>query len=117
MAQKYQKQEIVEGVVSFLEENSEQGLLAQVTDDLKLLSEKDRQVNTAYLETYQTIAPEQIKQIKDKLEAITKHIITVKDSVDKTLLGGFKITLGDWVYDASLNCQLKLLKDQLYESI
>lgn len=116
MAKKYQQEEIVQGVMDFLEDENEEELLSEISNNLIEIEEKNRRENTAYLKSFTEVSAEQLKMIKDRLEELTKHQIIIRKEIDKTLLGGFKIILGDWVYDASIYSQLMLLKDQLYES-
>ncbi len=50
--------------------------------------------------------------VKSKLESITGKKVKMKFEVDENLIGGFKVKIGDEVYDASVFNQLKILKSK-----
>lgn len=54
--------------------------------------------------------------ILDRLTKFTGKKLLAKFETDKSLIGGIKIQIDDWVYDASLSTRLKLLKQQLVSS-
>lgn len=54
--------------------------------------------------------------ILDRLANFTGKKLLAEFETDKSLIGGIKIQIDDWVYDATLRTRLKLLKKQLVSS-
>ncbi len=99
---------------------------------LHLLAEKRREgliedIIKQYEKEYNTLnklvkvkissATELDEKMKEKIEAkltqTTQRKVLSKYLIDKSLKGGVKIQIGDWIYDASLSSQL----DSLYKSL
>lgn len=117
MVRKYNKEEIVKGVVSFLKDSNQEGAISEVASALTSLTTVDKEKKIAHIFTPIVFSQEDKDQIQKKLEEIAGHEIILKEKADKKLLGGFKVKLGDWVYDASLSGQLESLKNELYDHI
>ena len=72
-------------------------------------------VNQGEIVSAVPLEKEYIGQIEKTLEHKLKETITLKNRVDKNILGGFVIRFRDLVIDQSLSRQLKELKEQVYE--
>ena len=59
------------------------------------------------------LSSEQISQIKQRLYARFEQEIEAEVELDPKLLGGFKVRIGDTIYDYSIATQLDLLRKQL----
>ena len=85
--------------------------IAALTEYLKELKFKQRQ-HTLYLET---VAPlslaqlEKVKKIVDKKNQITK----VVTSINPEILGGFKLKMGDEIWDESIAGKLVQIKQEI----
>lgn len=78
---------------------------------LKLLKDRERE-HTMFLETFIPLSPAQIqkaKKIIDKKVKITKVLV----SVNPEILGGFKLRVGDEIWDESLVGKLNQLKEAI----
>ncbi len=56
---------------------------------------------------------EQVEQVKQRLHVKFGKQIESTESVDPTLLGGFKVRVGDTIHDYSIATQLQTLKQKL----
>lgn len=113
MAKKYPKNEVIDGVLNFLKESPHEGILSEVALELSDIVQKSDGVKTAVISSVYKLEEEQIKQIKEKIEKSVGYEISLREIVSKKLIGGFKIKLGDWVYDNTLKGQLDYLKNEL----
>src|SRR3990167_7984690 len=59
------------------------------------------------------LTPEERKQLEKELTVILRHGIEIRYSVQPELLGGFRITVGDWKLDASITNELRKLVQDL----
>lgn len=54
-------------------------------------------------------------QIQSKLQEITGREVRLEERLDRSLIGGIKLKLGDLVLDASIRGQLERLREELLE--
>lgn len=113
MAKTHKKEQVIEGVIDFLK-SSHEGLIPKVVDKLREEVRRDSKLKLATVTTTTGFSESQKELISRKLEELTGREITIREIVDKKLLGGFKIRLGDWLYDSSIKGQLESLKEQIY---
>lgn len=59
------------------------------------------------------LSKEQLAQVRSKIESGTSKTVELHAEVDKSLIGGMIIRVGDRVVDASISGRLQSLKDQL----
>jgi len=59
------------------------------------------------------LSDEQMKAIKDKLQALTGKSIEMTGKIDKTILGGVMVRIGDRVIDGSLKSRLDNVREDL----
>jgi F-type H+-transporting ATPase subunit delta len=72
-----------------------------------------RNVVQADITTAAPIGPETAEAIAASLQSATGKQITMRVSVDPSLLGGVVARVGSTVYDGSVRTQLKKMRDQL----
>ena len=82
-----------------------------LSEYLKALKRKERQ-HTMYLETAIPLSPSQIQKARRIVERKVK-ISKVKVDVNPEILGGFKLRVGDEVWDESLVGKLNQVKEEL----
>src|ERR1700756_752012 len=68
-----------------------------------------KHISRAYVTTAAPISEENRKAIKAELEAATGGIIELHSKVDKDLIGGFVLTIGDRQVDTSISTSLRKL--------
>ncbi len=117
MVKKYQKEDVIKGVLDFIKETSHEGTLSEVASKLTNIAGIAGQAKTAYIYTVLRLSEVQKDQVREKLEKLVGHEISVRDEIDSKLLGGIRIKLGDWVYDSSVKGELEALKNELYGNI
>jgi F-type H+-transporting ATPase subunit delta len=69
-------------------------------------------VNTAV-----ELSPQQTAQLKQRFETYSKKKVTIDLSLDKQLIGGFVVRIGDTVFDGSVKQQLELLRKRFTEEL
>ncbi|PZD79079.1 ATP synthase F1 subunit delta [Mesonia sp. K7] len=70
-------------------------------------------VTVAEVTTAEELTPEMEKKVLDKVQSLTGKQATLKKIIDKTILGGFILRVGDIQYDASVSGNLNRLKNKL----
>lgn len=82
-----------------------------LSEYLKLLKSKERQ-HTMFLETAINLSPAQINRAKKIIDRKVK-ITKVKVNINPEILGGFKLRVGDEVWDESLVGKLETVREEL----
>ena len=117
MAKKFKREEVIGGVIDFIKETTHDNLLPEVASELSSIVKEGDKVKIATIVSFFSLTEVQKEQIRKKLETAAGLEISLREIIDKSLLGGFKIKLGDWIYDASLKGSLEKLKNDLYANI
>lgn len=68
---------------------------------------------TGVVESAVELQTEEKKQIETLLQKALQHPVTLSYQVNKAVLGGVKIRVGDWVLDATLARNLNKMRDAL----
>ncbi|MBW2960193.1 ATP synthase F1 subunit delta [Mesonia aestuariivivens] len=76
---------------------------------IELYDERNN-VKVARVTTAETLTPEMEAKILTKVKALTGSEVTLKSKIDKAILGGFILRIGDQQYDASIQGKLNALK-------
>ncbi len=80
---------------------------------LELRNQKEGKINITITSAYDLL-DEQKKAFVSKLELYTDKKVLANYQIDKKLIGGFLIKIGDRVIDASVRYQLELLRKRLH---
>lgn len=59
------------------------------------------------------LSDEDVKAIKNALEKAIKKEVLLSQEVNKDMIGGVIVKVGDMIYDASIRKQLEILKDNI----
>ena len=62
------------------------------------------------------LSDELLAEIKSKVESLTSKNVRLTNKVDKNLIGGFVLKVGDKQYDASFKQQLKNLEQEFFNT-
>ncbi len=117
MQTKYSKDKVVSAVLDFIKDTSDESVVNDVANEINNISIKNLKSKVAYVYTTFYL-PDDIKNtIKKKLEEVSGREIQLRNTVNKNLLGGIKIKVGDWVYDHSISGQIESLKEEIYGAI
>lgn len=86
---------------------------------LRLLNELEHQLtveeqkNTIFVESAYNLDKEQLEKIRSSFEKNEDRKLTIKFSINKNLLAGLRIRLGDFVWEKSVVSNLQNLKGTL----
>lgn len=97
--------------IKMLKSESRGEAIVTLSEYLKELKRKERQF-TMFLETAIPISSTQLKKAKKIVER--KHKITkVSLSVNPQILGGFKLRIGDEIWDESISGKINQIKEAI----
>lgn len=102
---------IVSGITNYLSQNFKEEEIEDILNSLIIKFSKDRYKAEVTSENYLT--SEQTQKIEKFIRKKQPFINKINYLVDKTILGGFKIKIGDDLYDYSLNGRFKQLEEGL----
>ena len=102
-----------ENLVRVLAENGRLGVLAEVRTQYEALkNEREGMVEAEVYSAFE-LDQSQVSDLVARLEKKTGRKVKARVSVDKALIGGVKIVIGDQVIDGSARAQLGALENAL----
>ena len=102
-----------ENFVRVLAENDRLGVLAEIRTQYEALKNGREGVVEAEISTAFDMDQAQLADLVSRLEKKTGRKVRARVSVDKSLIGGVKIAIGDQVIDGSARAQLAALETAL----
>jgi F-type H+-transporting ATPase subunit delta len=102
-----------ENFVRVLARNDRLALLGEVRDQYEVLKNAREGVIEAEVQSAFELSEAQLKDLVERLEKKTGRKVRPHVSVDRELIGGVKIVLGDKVIDGSARAQLAALETAL----
>jgi len=97
----------VDGVTSYLgHEEKAKSLLPRVTDLFAKVTREAKKQSEASVVTAAALTGDEKKSIRDFLQKLLGHEVTIETKVDASIIAGMKIEIGDWVVDTSLATKL-----------
>ena len=102
-----------ENFVRVLAQNDRLQLLPEIRQQFEALKNEREGVLEAQVQSAFELDPAQLKDLVDRLEKKTGRKVRPHVSVDRELIGGVKIVLGDKVIDGSARAQLSALESAL----
>lgn len=106
-------QEITEGLLDFLSETGQKNLLPEVYEELSEKVDKKGKKKEVIVSSAVKLSDKELKKIKEVVKKKFKEDYPVKEIINKALLAGFTVKMGDWYVDASVRQDLKNLKNTL----
>ena len=103
----------VENFVRVLAQNDRLALLPQIREQFEMLKNEREGVVEAEVQSAFELSDAQLKDIVQRLEKKTGRKVRPHVSLDRELIGGVKIVLGDKVIDGSARAQLAALEAAL----
>ena len=103
----------VENFVRVLAQNDRLALLPQIREQFEMLKNEREGVVEAEVQSAFDLSDAQLKDIVQRLEKKTGRKVRAHVSLDRELIGGVKIVLGDKVIDGSARAQLAALEAAL----
>jgi len=104
---------IVNGIISYLEDNQTLDLLPLIAQELIKQSWVRIDPNLAVVSSAIALNAKQQANIKTHLSKVLKRPIRLKTQVDKSIIAGLKIEVAGQIIDGTLNRQLQDLKQQI----
>ena len=89
------------------------GFNNEMIKKLSLVVSKFGDTHRAIVKTAISLNSDEKKKIEGFLKKISKHSIKINFRVEPTIIGGIKITFGDWNIDGTLTHQIEALKQYM----
>lgn len=104
----------VDGVAKYLKTGGSNGvLLPKVTAALHKITSSASAGKTATVETVVVLTGPEKLQLGRFLSRLLSHAVTLECRVNKNLIGGIRVTVGDWVVDTSVATQIRAMQEAL----
>ncbi|HEB92675.1 MAG TPA: F0F1 ATP synthase subunit delta [Gammaproteobacteria bacterium] len=100
-------------LVKLLAENRRLGALGEIAVQFETLKAEAEQTIEAEVVSASEVSKEQQQKIADKLKARLGRDVSLKCTIDESLMGGAIIKAGDMVIDGSVSTQLEKLSVEL----
>ncbi len=108
---------ISEGLIGMLVDNKRVSILNEVALKFIILNEQQKGKDVAYVTTAVPMDAAMEKKILKQLTTITGNEVTIENTVDENIIGGFVLRVGDLQYDASIVNKLNNLKREFTNSL
>ncbi|MGW8182351.1 MAG: F0F1 ATP synthase subunit delta [Burkholderiales bacterium] len=102
-----------ENFVRVMAENRRLGLLSEVRQQFEALKNEREGVVEADLQSAFELSETQLSELVAALEKRTGRKVRAQVHIDKTLIGGVRVVIGDKVIDGSVRAQLGTLESAL----
>ena len=109
--------EIVANVIKILTEKHSVHLFPEIAKEYSAIYNDSRGICNAEVISAVQLTDSQAEKIKEKLEAITGKTIVIKNTVDKSILGGIKLRYLGKELDGSLKARLNSIEKSLKNTI
>ena len=104
---------VTSGLFSLLIENNRLELLWMVADKYREFYNQLNGVQVAKVTTAIPLTPELEIKIQQKVKELTGNTAKIENIIDKSIIGGFILRVGDIQYDGSVSGQLNNLRREL----
>lgn len=94
-------------------DNQRAKLIPEILDEFIRIGYKELNIRKGIVYTTSPLSKTNLLKLQEKTSSILNANVTLENKIDKNLLGGFKITVDDYLIDNSLAYRLSLLKDEL----
>ena len=108
---------ITEGLINVLINNKRIDLLDEVAEKFVILNEDLKGNGVAIVTTAVPLTAELEKKILKQVTELTGKQVTIENKIDKSIVGGFILRVGDLRYDASIANKLSNLKREFAGSL
>ncbi|SRR6056297_522149 len=108
---------ISEGLIGMLIDNKRVSILNEVALKFIILNEQQKGKDVAYVTTAVPMDAAMEKKVLKQVTTITGNKVTIENTVDEQIIGGFVLRVGDLQYDASIANKLNNLKREFTNSL
>jgi len=105
--------ELVGNFLMLLVDKNRVAFLSQIVATYEILADEQSGTIRPLIKTAFPLDDNQVSKIQDALEKKSGKKVVAEVSVDKSLLGGVVIQIGDIAFDSSVKTQLKRIQDIL----
>lgn len=109
MSQKKNVDVLTRSVLDVLTERKQTGLIPEVSAALRKIDSDKKDQNRGTVYSPVELGKIRLQRVKKIVELLVERNIELTNALDKTILGGFKVVVGDWVLDASLKSDFERL--------
>ncbi|MBI3576546.1 F0F1 ATP synthase subunit delta [Candidatus Gottesmanbacteria bacterium] len=109
-SQSKESSSVVQGILGFLSDTGKSNLLSSVAEVLDEVVDKTRNADEILITSAVPLTPPQVKKLGGIVSHFLKRDLPPVNKIDKRLLGGFSIRVGDFFLDASLANELDNIK-------
>ena len=109
--------EIVTNVVKILAEKHSVHLFSEIAKEYSAIYNESRGICAAEIISAVAITEDQTQKLKEKLENMTGKTIVIKNTVDKSILGGLKLRYLGKELDGTLKARLTSIEKSLKNTI
>jgi F-type H+-transporting ATPase subunit delta len=85
----------------------------QIKSALNKIAADDKKRNLAVVETTIDLTNEEKKQLEKIIEENVQKEVTFEYHINLDLVGGMRVTVGDWIMNTSLSTQLENMKENI----
>ncbi|MEK7141078.1 MAG: F0F1 ATP synthase subunit delta [Patescibacteria group bacterium] len=104
----------VDGVAKYLKAGSTGGvLIPKVTAALHKITASASAGKTATVESVVVLTGTEKAQLGRFLSRLLAHTVTLECRTNRNLIGGIRVSVGDWVVDTSLSTQIIAMQEVL----
>ncbi len=104
---------VVAGILGFLKDSGKSNLLTSVAEVLDEAAGKTKQANRIVIASAVRLNPQELARLKGAVSVFLKTTLPTTNVIDKTLIAGFSIRVGDFFLDASLGAEVDSIKNLL----
>lgn len=104
---------VVSGILGFLRDRGRTGLLPLVAHELDEAVGKSDERKKIVITSAVPLSKDQIQSIKSIISRFLKRDVPAINTVDKDLIAGFSVRVGDFFLDATLLSELNAVKQTL----
>lgn len=109
--------DITLGLIDTLADNKRIDLLQEVAYKYIIQYEKMKGEDVAHVTTAVPLTADLEKKVLEQVKKLTGNKVTLQNKVDKNIVGGFILRVGDLQYDASVANKLNTLKREFTKSL
>lgn len=104
----------VDGVAKYLKAGGGSGvIIPKVTAALHKITSGANAGNIANVETVVALSAAEKSAVSRFLSRLLSHSVTLTCKTNKNLIGGIRVTVGDWVVDTSIASQINQMQEAL----
>jgi len=107
---------ITQGLLNLLIEKKRLNILEAVAKEYAIIFDFDMGIEVAKVTTAIPLTKKLENAILEKVKSLTGKAVTIKNTINPDLIGGFILRIGDLQYDASITGKFNLLKREFEDN-